>query len=558
MRKLLSMALAASLCASLAVTGPVMAESTETEAQTEASAANGEHVKNLVVGTTSTLDTKSILSQSGSFGKFNYNSIVYANFFYPDENGNMQPYFLKSYEISEDGCELKMTFPTTAVWHDGEPVTAEDVKFTFEFRRDVMGSSSLANVTDVRIDGDDTVTVVFSEPDAYYFVANSMLTMFMLPKHIWENVDDYESYAEEDAAIGCGPYKLVDIDEDAGTITYEAVPENAYLGELTIDSITLKSYSSQDALLMAMANGEVDVMYDYANPISYTLLDVISGNEDIDIGESNYKGNNQVTFGMTRDANQEHDFREAAIKSLDWNLIAQLCNGEYGEVPGSGIIAPANRGYDDSLWKFYQDTEEAKKLLDGVGYVDADGDGWRDLPDGTAFTYKVASQYTTKKQELYNRIGEVIVSSLQEVGINAYYDQESLASSEANDKMREENDYDMFIGYATTGVASYDTAYWYFVSDDVPGAGGSYGYGNSYRSEELNNAYIALTKANSDEEYVEAVKNLQKLGSDELFAFALCWEKCFFPYRTDKYQGFENYPSIGVIHAKTFYELTTK
>lgn len=60
MKKLLSMALAASLCASLAVTGPVMAESTETEAQTEASAANGEHVKNLVVGTTSTLDTKSI------------------------------------------------------------------------------------------------------------------------------------------------------------------------------------------------------------------------------------------------------------------------------------------------------------------------------------------------------------------------------------------------------------------------------------------------------------------------------------------------------------------
>jgi len=227
-------------------------------------------------------------------------------------------------------------------------------------------------------------------------------------------------------------------------------------------------------------------------------------------------------------------------------------------VPGSGIIAPANRGYDDSLWKFYQDTEEAAKLLDGIGYVDADGDGWRDLPDGTAFTYKVASQYTTKKQELYNRIGEVIVSSLQEVGINAYYDQESLASSEANDKMRDENDYDMFIGYTTTGVASYRTAYWYFVSDDVPGAGGSYGYGNSYRSEELNNAYIALTKANSDEEYVEAVKNLQKLGSDELFAFALCWEKCFFPYRTDKYQGFENYPSIGVIHAKTFYELTTK
>lgn len=66
MKKLLSMALAASLCASFAVTGVVMAESTETEAQTEAVATKGEHVKNLLVGTTSTLDTKSILSQAGS------------------------------------------------------------------------------------------------------------------------------------------------------------------------------------------------------------------------------------------------------------------------------------------------------------------------------------------------------------------------------------------------------------------------------------------------------------------------------------------------------------
>ncbi|MDY3918318.1 MAG: ABC transporter substrate-binding protein [Candidatus Limivivens sp.] len=556
MKKLLSAALAVSLCAGLAFAGPVIAESTETEVQAEAAA--GGHVENLVVGTTSAIETRSILSQSGSFGKFNYNSIVYANFFYPDENGDMQPYFLDSYEISGDGCELKLTFPTTAVWHDGEPVTAEDVAFTFEFRRDVMGVSSLANLTEARIDSEDTVTLVFSEPDAYYLVANSNLTLFVIPKHIWEKVDDYESYAEEDAAIGCGPYKLVNVDEDAGTLYYEAVPENAFLGELTVDSITLKSYSTQDALLMALSNGEVDVMYDYATPVSYTLLDVIDGNEDVDKGASDYKGCNQVTFGMSQGANLEHAFREAAVKSLDWELITQLCNGEYGEIPGSGIIPPANRGCDESLWKFYQDTEEAETLLDEAGFVDADGDGWRDMPDGAAFTYKVVSQYTTKKQELFNRIGEVLVSGLQGVGINAYYDQESLASQEANDKMREENDFDMYIGYTTTGVAGYRTAYWYFVSSDVPGAGGDYGHGNSYHDEDLNNAYTKLIKATNDTEYLEAVKELQTLGSEDLFAFALCWEKCFFPYRTDKYQGFEDYPSIGVVHAKTFYELTTK
>ena len=59
-------------------------------------------------------------------------------------------------------------------------------------------------------------------------------------------------------------------------------------------------------------------------------------------------------------------------------------------------------------------------------------------------------------------------------------------------------------------------------------------------------------------EYLDAVKELQTLASNDLFAFAVCWEKCFFPYRTDKYQGFQNYPSIGAVHAETFYNLTTK
>ena len=61
--------------------------------------------------------------------------------------------------------------------------------------------------------------------------------------------------------------------------------------------------------------------------------------------------------------------------------------------------------------------------------------------------------------ELFNRIGEIIASSLQEVGIDAYLDQDSLASEEVNDKMVEDNDYDLFLGYTTTGVATYRTAF---------------------------------------------------------------------------------------------------
>ncbi len=562
-KRLLCLLLALCLSLSLAACGgsgnTPAAPATGTPATGEPSTGStaGGHIENLVVGTISQPETTSILSQSGSLGKFNYNSITYANFFYPDENMDMQPYFLKSYEISEDGCQVDMTFPTTAVWHDGEPVTVDDVVFTFEYRRDVMGSKSLRNLSEVRVNGEDSVTLIFSQPDAYYFVKNATLTMFVLPKHIWENVEDYSAYAGEDAAIGCGPYKLVSVDQSAGTMYFEAVPENAFLGELTVDAITLKSYSSQDACLMALANGEIDVIYNYASPVSYTLLDVIAGNENIDPGESDFIGCAQVTMGMSQGPNLEHAFREAAVKSLNWTLLAQLCNGDYGQIPGSGLLPSACAGYDDSLWKMYQDMDEAKALLDGAGFVDIDGDGFREMPDGSKFTYKVTSQLSKSKQELYNRIGEVIVASLRDVGVDAYYDQESLASEEANNAMVANNEYDMFIGYTTSGVATYRTAFWYFLPRDIVGSG-AMEWGNSYHNEELNETYVSLMEAVNNDEYLSAVSKLQKLASDELFAFAVCWEKCFFPYRTDKIDGFRNYPSVGVVHAEMFYEITTK
>ena len=563
-KRIVCLLLAAALTMGLAACGGTPAAQTPAPASaapaTQApggDAGAGGHIANLIVGTSGQPETTSILSQAGALGKFNYNSITYANFFYPDQNNDMQPYFLKSYQISEDGCELDMTFPTTAVWHDGQPVTVDDVVFTFEFRRDVMGSKALRNLEEVRVNGEDSVTLVFSQPDAYYFVKNATLTMFVIPKHIWESVEDYESYTGEDAAIGCGPYRLVSQDKDAGTMYLEAVPENAFLGELTVDAITLKSYSTQDALLMALANGEVDVMYDYASPVSYTLLDVIAGNENIDPGESGYIGCNQVTFGMARGANLEHAFREAAVKSLDWNLLCQLCNGAYGQIPGSGILPEACPGYDASLWKLYQDVDEAKALLDGAGFLDADGDGFREMPDGGKLTYKVTAQYATKKQELFNRIGEVIVSSLRGVGIDAYYDQESLVSDEANKNMVANNDYDMFIGYTTSGVATYRTAFWYFLNRDLVGTG-AMAWGNSYQDGALDAAYLSLMEAVNNDEYLAAVGRLQELASQDLFAFAVCWEKCFFPYRTDKIDGFENYPSVGVVHAETFYTITQK
>ncbi|MFT3983018.1 MAG: ABC transporter substrate-binding protein [Lachnospiraceae bacterium] len=516
-------------------------------------------VENLVIGTTTANDTFNLLTQSGAYGKTNYNCLANGDFVYLNAKNELTPYFLKSFEISEDGCVLYITFPTDAVWHDGEPVTAEDVQFTFAYKRDVMNASTLKNLTDIEVTGEDSMTLTFSQPDAYAFLAQGAgNNNCVIPKHIWETITEYEEYTGGDASIGCGPYKLVSYDLDAGTSYYEAVPENAYLGDLTVESVTVKSYSGQDALLMAMANGEVDVMFDYATPIDVTLLDLISDHEDIALGDSDYSGNYQLTFGMERAPGNDRSFREAAVKGLNWELLCQVINGGYGQIPGSGIIPPSCLGYDDSLWKFYRDLDEAKSLLDSAGYADTDGDGYRENPDGSALEVKVTPQNASKKQELLNRIADVIMSSLDEMGIKAYIDQESLQSSEKWEATVIDGDYDLFIGYTTSGMAKYSSAFRYFVADSRDGDESNTWIWGTYHDQAFTDLVWSLTYSASEQDYRDSIAGLQKAASEELFGCALCWETCFYPYRTDKYQGFENWAGWGVVNPEIFYTLTSK
>jgi peptide/nickel transport system substrate-binding protein len=67
-----------------------------------------------------------------------------------------------------------------------------------------------------------------------------------------------------------------------------------------------------------------------------------------------------------------------------------------------------------------------------------------------------------------------------------------------------------------------------------------------------------MTQAVNDGLYIENARKLQKLFSDRMYAQALCWETAFFPYRTDKYAGWRNYPSWGVVNPTTWFELKPK
>ena len=507
-------------------------------------------VEKLHLGTTAANDTFTTFVESGAFGKMCYNSFVTAPFWQTGPNGEVEPFLVADWTVSEDSttitCDLALDQSIT--WHDGEPLTMDDVLFTFDYNINVRKSSYSSYVDHAEQVDEDTIKVVLKEPGAYQWLKLVAGYFYVQPKHIWENIDAPKDYRGEDAVIGCGPYQLVQVDEEAQTMHYEAVGET-YMGRaLTVRSVTVRSYDSQDALVMALRTGEVDAMYDYSNPISPTMLPSISGVDGVDPGRGMNMGLFEILFGFHKQPTDDLEFRRAVRYALNYELLATTIGGEDGQVPGEGIISPAGIGYDDSLPKLVQDQEQAKAILEAAGYIDTDGDGWRERPDGTPMDVLVTPQYNATKAALYQRIAEIIVTNLGEVGVKCTLDEESIRNSDHEQQLRDDGAYEIYICYATQGVSFYKTPFLYMFNDDLSMWG-------TCDLEDFDQAYNDMLNAQGDEDYVAKVKELQRIASEEVIGIALCWDTAYYPYRTDKYEGWTNFPGWGVINCETWYNL---
>lgn len=103
-------------------------------AQTEGTASAGV-VEELKIGICKEVTPRTLASESGSFGRMNYNAFCAGTWLVRDENNEMQPNLMTSWEILDKGSTIRATFATDQgiTWHDGEPFTIDDVIFTVEF-----------------------------------------------------------------------------------------------------------------------------------------------------------------------------------------------------------------------------------------------------------------------------------------------------------------------------------------------------------------------------------------------------------------------------------------
>src|SRR5918995_1460904 len=305
------------------------------------------------------------------------------------EDSSPVPGLADSWETSDDGLTWTFHLNKDARWHDGEDVTSEDVAYTFNRILDEKQGLYIDYVRQIEsIKTPDEDTVVFTTKDP----SVQMLSMYVyiLPKHIWEDVpaDETKSF-ENEPVIGTGPFQAVEWKEGQFA-RLEANPDY-FQGAPHIDEIIFQFYDNDDTMVQAFRNGDVD----YIAWFPINLFKSLENQEGIETNSAPDPGITELGFNLYEPSSEvieEFDAPKTSTgnpalldprvrEAINWaidekELTDRILQGE--GLPGSTLVPPALTTYhldlpESELQGF--DIERSRQLLEEAGWRDTNGDG---------------------------------------------------------------------------------------------------------------------------------------------------------------------------------------
>jgi peptide/nickel transport system substrate-binding protein len=297
-------------------------------------------------------------------------TLVYAGLMKLDANGNLVPSIAQSVTVSDDGLVYNVVLRDDVSFHDGVPLTTDDVVFTVERTQDPALKSPLrASWEGVAMEQISAHEMNFVLPEAYApFIEN--LTLGILPKHIWGNATTEElpfsQYNSE--PIGAGPYEVTDIKRNSSGIpaSYELTAYDDYFaGTPKIKTLLLNFYPTEDALVGAFTRKEIESAGGLS-PASLTRL------ADAGVPVSYMNTPLPRTFTIFFNQNETPVFRDAAARkalgiAVDRDNIVKQALGGYG----IAITTPIPPGFSTVV-----EPSTASSTLDDARAALRDG-GWR-------------------------------------------------------------------------------------------------------------------------------------------------------------------------------------
>ncbi len=505
---------------------------------------DGENVQKILkIGTTMPIKADNIFVDY-YFGILE--SVFNDRLFTIDERGKIVPELVESWKVEEDGKVWILSIVKNATWHDGEKLTAEDVAFSINYlKAKVPGfKAHLALVDRAEPIDKYTVKIILEKPWAS-FLAN-LVVVRVIPKHVWEKVENPLEYYGEDRNVGSGPFIYKGFDKTAGIITFEA-NKNYRLGKPNVDKLIFKLYKNTEAELMALKRGDVYTTYFYARGLDPIYVPALLADQNVRfLVETNFGVDNALWFNNKLYPYSVKEFRIAISYALNYSEYSKTITAGYAETPKAGFVPPG--------WSYYKETRElvrdlakAAEILDSIGFKDFDKDGWRDLPNGSAFTMKITLRSDLPES---TRLAEMIKRDLEEVGIRVKL--VPVDGMSFRKIAEQERSHEVVISRTTMwGMmmwAGYGSGY--VDSRNI-------GWAN-VEDQELHRIVDEMLKTTDEARVKELAHKIQDLYAENLYVIPLYWGKIIQPYRADKIEGLVYNPMMGILNKKTWFSVKVK
>jgi peptide/nickel transport system substrate-binding protein len=419
-------------------------------------------------------------------------SFLFDTLTWKDEQGVI-PWLAESWEMSEDGKTWTFKLRSDVRWHDGQLFTAGDVAFTFAYIREneaeIVWSGEITKVQDVQALDEHTVCFSLSDP-----VAGPHFNLFgsvpIIPKHVWEGIEDPVKYLAPEAVIGTGPFTLDTYSKEEGLYIYKKNPD-FWGGKAKVDTLVFPKVQDTAVALQA---GEIDMASFWGNEIAVVEQFESDPNYAILPGPSFWVL--QIIFNLDRPPFDRVAVRQAVAYAVDrQRIVDQVIHGG-AVVANLGIISPSTAWVNPNLPEYAHDPDKARQMLQQAG---------------------LENQAVTIIQSGWDREAELIQADLEAIGL-----QVTVKSGDRTtvDGLLKEGNFDLAIN-GHGGIANPST----LRNPTWPAA--------TYHNEAYNDLFVAQSVEMDDEKRREQIWALQGILAEELPVLPLYHPLMWVVYKAD-------------------------
>jgi peptide/nickel transport system substrate-binding protein len=462
------------------------------------------------------------------------------------------PALAESWDTSADGLTWTYHLRDGLTWSDGEPLTANDIAYTFnrvrngKYEQTNFGNYTSA-LTSVEATDDRTVVMTVKKPTPIML----HLYVYILPEHIWKDIDEKEvkSFANEpgpEGTVGSGPFTVVE--HKKGQFIRLAANKSYYRGAPKIDELVFRVFQNQDSLAQALRRGEID----FADSLGANVFDSLKDAEGVKTFPATYSGFDEIAFntgaalddgtpiGDGHPALKDVKLRQALSYAIDTKTLVDRVLGGYGD-PGSSFIPPLYKAlhYDPGATAYTFDPEKAKTLLDEAGYKEGP-DGIRTMPGGgKKLTFRLLGRSSSQTSQ---QSVQFVSGWLEDVGIEV---KPKIVSEDALTEIIGEGNFDLFEwGWVVEPDPNYQLSTFTCANRSYKDGGNV--YANLSDSFYCDKQYDALYAQQGEQidpaQRAETVKQMQKMVYDSAAYIITFYYDNLEAYRSDRFTGLQPQP----------------